>query len=551
MSDSARQRVLALPELVESILSSVQDRKDLVSALTTNKQLFFVGRKVHWRALEGESDFKMLLRLLAPLQEQHETDSLVRFVRHPMPKAWEQFDGYADLIHSITLPDLHEFKAICTTIAQTRPLDSVLLRNLYYLRFSAYDVDDDLVHYVQFMVPSVIKLDFKLTGRDSFELHSSMRFFFSCISSRLNHLRSLSISLATIKSHPVSFISLLAHTLEGLKSLECVVLPPCVVVGKVITSLSHHPHLVEINPAHGSLAPVEAYSIASCFRSSPELRNLAFPSLDALSFCASPQIAHALLMNPHFPANQMSRIHVQTFSQKHRRGEPDPVEPLIQAIASNCTNIQDVTITEIRRPNPRIDLVLSYRSIHAILRCTSITSLKIEFRGCLPWTVQDVNVLASSLPAATTLLLNEAPSHPVEPALRIETALSAFSCHCPKLRQLGFYFDARSKPHFSDDQYSEDLHIPRFQSLVTLHVGLSLITSSSQNIVDVAALLIVVLPRGCKMRWTRQAASGFVVDTDDVDTDDESSVLSMEENNCAWQRVDQLRDLHGRLPSLQ
>ncbi|RDB25716.1 hypothetical protein Hypma_006372 [Hypsizygus marmoreus] len=462
-----------------------------------------------------------------------------------MPKDWERFEGYAHLIRSISLPDLHNYRAICTRIAQTQPPGTVLFRNLHTLRFSAHDINDDLLHYTQFMVPSIMTLELKLTGRESVELSSAMKLFFGCIASRLQHLRSLSISLAVIKSHPVLFIGLLARTLEGLKNLEYVVLPPCLVVGKVITSLSRHPHLVEINPAYGSLA-MEAYSMASCSTSSPELTDISFPSLSAISLCTIPRSAHALLANPYFPANQISRIHVQVFSQRHRRGEREPFELLMRTIAGNCTNIEDVTITEFKRPNDNNDLVLSYRSIREILRCTRITSLKIDFRGCLPWTVQDLNEFASFLPAATTLMLNQAPFHPTLPTVRIEAVLSAFSRHCLLLQELGFYFDARSQPGFSEGS-SECLSVPRFRSLAVLHVGSSPITDSSQNVVDITAFLIAVLPARCKLRWVRKSDE-FNAGSSDVDTGDESSVSSMEDDNCAWQRVGQLRDLHSKAP---
>ncbi|RDB25766.1 hypothetical protein Hypma_006964 [Hypsizygus marmoreus] len=477
-----------------------------------------------------------------------------------MPKDWQRFERYAHLIRSISLPDLHEFRMVCTMITQTQPPGTILFPNLRTVQFCAHDLGDDLVHYVQFMVPSVTKLEFMLTGRDAVELGSSFRFLFSCIPNRMNNLRSLSISLTTIKAHPGIFVGILARTLEGLTNLEYLVLPPCVVVGKVITSLSQHKHLLEINPAYGSLS-TEAYSMASCSTSYPILTDLSFPSLNVLTFCTIPSSAHTLLANPHFPANQISRIHIQILPRKYLHHamtrEPESVALVMQALADNCINIADVSITEIMKcPNINSTFVMSYRDIRELLRCTSITSLKIELKACLQWTAQDVNEFASSLPAAITLMLNEAPLYPVQPTVRIATvriapALSAFARHCLQLRQLGVFVDARTQPNSFE---SEDLKcpvFPAFRSLDVLSVGSSPITCSSQNIVDVTAFLLAVLPATCEMRWVRKSGSDRSnANASDADDDNESAwnTMSLEDDHHAWQRVDQLRKLYVKAP---
>ncbi|RDB14806.1 hypothetical protein Hypma_016580 [Hypsizygus marmoreus] len=383
------------------------------------------------------------------------------------------------------------------------------------------------------MVPAVRQLEFQLGGQGAWktELSSQMRVFFDTISTRMSYLSSLSITaLFSIDTHSARFIGLLAHTLEGLQNLEYVVLPPRVIVGKVIISLSHHPKLLEINPATRGLSR-EEYSTASNV-APPKLEGSCFPSLRNISFCAIPRNFRAFLSHPHFPGSQILSLHVQVL-ESSRASEHEPLDHLMKAISANCPNIGELSVSETIGANDN-ETALPFTSIHGILDSSRLTNLKIRVRACLMWTAQEVDEFASSLPSARTLLLNETPSEAVQPVVTIEAALSTFARHCPELRQLGFCFDARSQrqPKFGHSQLS------RFKSLVALHVGASPIDDNSDNLdnnnaEDIAAFLIAILPVECKLRWSYHGGEWG----DDDEADDESFAGS------PWQRVRQLQNL--------
>ncbi|RDB29997.1 hypothetical protein Hypma_013772 [Hypsizygus marmoreus] len=442
------------------------------------------------------------------------------------------------------LPNLHEFGAVCTIIAQTRP--SILFPKLSTLKFNAYDVNEDLVHYLIFMTPDVINLEFKLSGRDvgQPELGSSMRLLFDRISSSMKNLRSLSITLIAINNISAHFINLLAKTLADLKSLERVILPPRAIVGKVIASLAGHPHLIEILPAYRGLSR-ESRSASNSPTFSPRLNGSSFRSLKVISFCSTPRGAGAFLADPCFPAGQVLRIHVQVLPSKQRDSERDPVGHILCAIQNKCTAIMDVSISETSTSDVDVT-TLSFVSMRPMFHCIHLTTLTIWLRGCLPWTAADFNEFAAALPSAITLMLNEAPLPPLptlQPISELEGTLSVFSRHCSQLRELGVCFNA-SRPRVIGG--SSPFVAPRFKSLVVLHVGTSPISNKPQNIVAVTAFLLTILPEPCKITVGGKGDGRMTPsreDSGETDSDDESSVFGDTPFNHiqAWQRVQELR----------
>ncbi|RDB26400.1 hypothetical protein Hypma_006980 [Hypsizygus marmoreus] len=142
------------------------------------------------------------------------------------------------------------------------------------------------------------------------------------------------------------------------------------------------------------------------------------------------------------------------------------------------------------------------------------------------------------------LMLNETPLQPVQPTLEMAAALSAFSRHCPELRQLGFYFDGRSDPNISIG----DSAVIKFNYLVALHVGASPISNASQHIVDVADFLTAILPIGCKTIWT----DGGDEASRDIDDDQSSLFGGMPlEDSQGWQSMDRLRMLWYKKLTIQ
>ncbi|RDB29923.1 hypothetical protein Hypma_014059 [Hypsizygus marmoreus] len=424
-------------------------------------------------------------------------------------------------------------------IAHTR-LANPLLGNLRILRFSAYDDDDNLLYYLPFMVSTVLHFKFQLAGRGAWrnELSSHMRLFFDTISSRMTNLSSLSITaLSAINFHSPRFIGLLAHALEGLPNLKHVILPPRVIVGKIITSLSDHARLVEINPAERALSRGLSSTFSSTVSSTvlPKLGDAPFPSLRSLSFCAIPKVIRGFLSHPRLPTSQIAILHVQVLESSAR--DHERLDHLMNAIFSNCTNLAELSISETIRGDDdpeKVENIFSFNCIRGILACWNLTSLKIRHHSCLSWTAQEVDELSFSLPSVTTLMLNETPVQAPQPAVTIAAALSSFARHCSELRELGFCFDARSQPHAP---------VSKFKSLAVLHVGASPIDDSSESIEGIAAFLITILPVGCRMRWSSHGDE-WSNDAANDEMDDGSFMGS------PWQRIHQLQTLCRKVQKL-
>ncbi|RDB18463.1 hypothetical protein Hypma_000278 [Hypsizygus marmoreus] len=404
------------------------------------------------------------------------------------------------------------------------------------------------------MTPSVSKLEFRLSGQDvgNAEFGSGMRLFFDRISSSMTNLRSLSITLTAINKISPRFILLLSRTLDHLKRLEHVILPPRAIVGQVITSIACHTHLIDILPAYRGLF-WESHSTSYSSMFSPQLSQSCFPALETLSFCSTPRSAKAFLENPYFPASRILRIHVQVLAQRQRHSEVEPVGYLLKAICDNCTSIMDVSISKTSSSNEEI-VALSFATMRALINCGSLTTLTIQLRGCLLWTAVDFDEFAASLPSATTLMLNEAPLPPLQPATIMEDALSPFSRHCSQLRKLGIFFNAREQPIVA---VSSPIAAFRFKSLVALHVGTSPISNTSQNIVYIAAFLLAILPDACKIVVGGKGSEGHPPPESDADTDTDSDGESSDvfsdtplQHIPAWQKVQELRMLCQMEPRL-
>ncbi|RDB26413.1 hypothetical protein Hypma_006956 [Hypsizygus marmoreus] len=344
------------------------------------------------------------------------------FEEWPQTKGWLRFAEYSAYVRQITLPNMSDFDDVFEDMSRTRPAEcSVIFPNLRVLRMDAsfdkvnpYIVEPPLVDCAFFMVSSVRELRFAISSNDTMltVMHRSVRHFFDSISQRMMNIRTFSMTIVQFNGFSPTFKELLVQTLACLKSLEHVYLPLRIIIGKVITSLSSLPQLQEIHSIYRGLSwESSSQSIASEFK--PVLKDdESFTSLKTFSCCGCPSVINKyLLSNPMFPGMQISGIQIQVLTQRYRNGKLEPLHELMKAIAENCPNIEEFSVSESKRSDTSRDMVFSFSAIRPIFKCRYLTSLTIRFRSVLTWTAVDFMEFAASLPSARTLMLHF--SHPL------------------------------------------------------------------------------------------------------------------------------------------
>lgn len=133
--------------------------------------------------------------------------------------------------------------------------------------------------------------------------------------------------------------------------------------------------------------------------------------------------------------------------------------------------------------------VVTLHTLEPLFNITKLRTFEIFHRFPLALDLQDMETLACRIPAIENLTLNDEPGKDSKSELTL-LALLPFARHCPSLKSLGLFIDARAMDTPSLDQ------IHPFHSLRELAVGSFLIAEAP----SAALFLGYIFPSGCRVK---------------------------------------------------
>ncbi|KAF9441510.1 hypothetical protein P691DRAFT_779783, partial [Macrolepiota fuliginosa MF-IS2] len=472
---ATRHRVLAIPELLDTIFRMMDNHCNLTNSLVC-RAWSEIALDTLWRQVD---DLHRLFNLLAPLRKA--SSGKYEFSRLPESNDWLHFQRYSKRVRVLLYDENESDRMLNQTvfddIARTRVTLSVL-PNMHTLSWRA-----TIPLCVMFMHSNVKRF---IVHLPEIIESTSPRPFFDDIVARMPALTYLdvrtNIPMNSLEEEAVRLLS-------SLSKLQKLTMPRFFFTTRVAECLSRLPKLgcIEFQyfEEQGAGNPVDV----TVFK--PELSEGAFASLWDLSLTAAYKDVERFLTIPFSPSN-LTMLYVESPNIE----SPTIIQRLFTAISENCQMLKLLALISPRRATSDsdpttidVDQRINMETLKPLLGCANLTSLEIIHRHPLGLQREDLEVLALRWPSLETLNLNNEPLDLHSSDLTLDI-LIPFARHCPHLTHLSIFIDASSN---AIPSFSPTSALPTFKNLQRLSMGLSIITEST----SVAIFLSQILPLEC------------------------------------------------------
>ncbi|XP_006456157.1 hypothetical protein AGABI2DRAFT_210964 [Agaricus bisporus var. bisporus H97] len=474
-------RVLAIPELLDTVFKSMDSRSNLNNALVS-RAWSEIALDTLWRQV---NDLYRLFNLLAPLRIEP-ISGKYEFSHPPESSDWTRFHRYSKRVRELVYNE-HKSKrklnqSVFDDVARTR-ISISILPNMHTLGWSAS------ISLCVMFLNSNIK-NFTVHIPSSIDVASSrplLRPFFDDITARMPDLMSLNIQT----NIPMNALELdVVRLLESLPNLHKLILPRFCFTTSIAECVSRLSKLGCIEYHYSEEQGNGEADDIKLFK--PELSEGAFPSLWDLSLATTYDDLQRFLTIPFSPSS-ITMLHVESPNIE----TPGAIHQLLVAISENCQMLKFLALIS-RRQSFEVDLSedqinttrrVSMDTLKPILACANLTSFEIIHQYPLLLQQEDVETFATRWPSLETLNLNSEPYDLRWPKLTLE-ALLPFARHCHRLSDLSIFLDASTN---LIPKSSSSSPLPMFLSLNRVSMGLSKITASA----PVAIFLSHLLPITC------------------------------------------------------
>ncbi|KAG6820926.1 hypothetical protein H0H93_009700 [Arthromyces matolae] len=381
-----------------------------------------------------------LLRILGPMGDPSQRHSrVVTFLQlHITNDRWERFSYYSKRIRHLEVTDypteIHE--RAFSTLSFSRPI-LYLLPNLRHLRWAKDPKRPalSLVLCLLFLTPDLRSLSvdtghFDHQEGDLFAIDN----FFKDVVHRSPRIESFEFH-SDILYHDLG--PSLCNFLLGLPHLKTVVISDHLLTSDVVTALAKCPHLHSIRTNHNS----DSNQMEDLENFMPVIGPAAFPCLKEMEIRSHIWNAVSFLTSE-FPAARLRHLSVQTILIE----EGNNVGELFKIVADVCPGIESLELSmtsHLDAEHIQRTPGLQFGDLEPLLRCTSLTSLKLSVPAPLDVDNLDVGEMAAAWPRLRELRLNAKPER-TEPESKHITfeVMASFAQHCPQLEVLELYIES-------------------------------------------------------------------------------------------------------------
>jgi hypothetical protein len=514
------ERVVNVPELLSFVISFL-DKHDILQCALVCKSWSTVALDVLWRTMNSATD---LLGLLGPMScdatptgpgetVRHTSYSEILYTKRglqwfdhdPEPSAWALFEPYARRVRTFIYTDGSEdmqaegglevnetmTEDAWDAVSRTRTTLHILpnLLHLTWLKGVKDNDDDHQLKACAMLLHANIKslaVAIPVTGMDEF---GSLMLN---IAGRAPNLEVLDLRAnfalrwdGDLVEH--QFMECVRH----LRKLRKIIVPAFWLTTRVIEVLAELPVLRVVQ--YELFYPDRRGKPEDVLKFKPELKEGAFPSLldlslaadvlDIISFlaadCHPSSVSELFLHNP----NRLPSIPSIT---ELLIGMPTWLPRLKKLYLEFRVDRADVP-EDVFIPASLGDLVRSIRKM------PKLEVFEFYWQYALPFTSNDLEKLATSLPSIRRLILNPEPfAGGTFMASLLD--LRIFARHCPNIEQLGLYFSVDASSLDRERETGETASAV-FAGFLHLHVGAS--TIDPQDAASVAMWLSKVCPHGC------------------------------------------------------
>ncbi|KAG1772489.1 hypothetical protein EV702DRAFT_1033633 [Suillus placidus] len=485
-------RVLFIPELLGIILGFVGE-DDYVSNARVCKQWSEVTLDIIWREVD---DLSRLLTLLRPYKIKGRHNF---FDGLPDSRDWARFQKYANRVRILRFQQDSDvdYSGLLDDMARTRTtLD--MLPNLHTLEWVYEDVDC-MERATLFMHQRLRHLIISAPPLR----HKDRVSFFLDVCVRAPHLHSLDLRVPYRAQHIETAI---LELLRGLPDLKKVIFPEFFLTSSIVSELSRmkHINIVQFEYGHeqgfGEEKDVDTFA--------PVLEQGAFPALWDLAVTA--RIEHVMrFMNADFAPVNLTSLYINTYVEH----EPEELHTLFVSLSERCRRLSQLYVLLAHHITGQLELVpanqITFNTLTPLLSFPNLVTFQVTHKYPVNITLEGIEELACRWPSLESLSLNEEPLVMHEFTLDLR-ALVPFARHCPKLRRLGLFIDAKPAT------IPLTLELKPFAALRFLSVG----TSRARDPEAVAAFMSHLCPRKCKLEigvtWTSFGVRSCRVLDDDV-----------------------------------
>ena len=425
------------------------------------------------------------------------------FVRDPAEFQWDRFRHYSIHVKKLSFSASNPFRnkrqstisePTVTSVIVGQPFGTVLLPNIK--AFSCTVTPCDLFIATSFLSPTLSNLSLSLAPAIH---HTEICKLFHNLARRTPELQLLKIMTAC-PATPIG--ESLADWIGRMPRLRVVDLPRFFHTTPINNALAKLSDLevVVTNDAYPQLLTEEG----SAFNSGPEN----YPNLRMLSLDMRPRRVARLFKR----APNLAQLMSITIRSAHV-GARSNLQLLGEAL-STCQNLEHLALDFTGATvSPK------FSNIQPFLKCRSVVSFELRQSQSLKLTAEDAVALGNAWPNLRKLSLCP------EPAVQeLETSpgtamdvLPALAEHCPKLEELGLFFDRDVVPTFNGDLEPK----AQFQRLQTMNIGRSRVPRKEWS--DVGFYLASLCPRG--MAFVCGSLDGEP-HPDDADVSDDWQIVS-------------------------
>ncbi|TFK53880.1 hypothetical protein OE88DRAFT_1654246 [Heliocybe sulcata] len=480
-SESAMQRVLAIPELRDMILSYNDPPTNAACARVCRAWYEPVLNRL-WGHV---NDLALLFGLLGPLREclKGEYDGFSEY-HIPGPEDWHKFLRHSCRVRSLVYGRASRFirMELFDVIGRTRTKLNIL-PSLKELTWLTYDYKQ-LEASVLFMHGGVNKLVFYLPtvcDRDRPASLEKLRSFCRNVVSRMPGLTHLDIRVGGSPMSIRSFEPFVLQLISGLPNLEKLILPNYWITSDVLNEASKLRSLAvlqfENTSAQGEGLRADVDSLFPIFDEG------AFPALWDLSLTTQLSSLTGLLNSPYAPSH-LTTLAVHSVVMETATA----VQQFFETLAQNCRGLKELYVVAVDPTFPlrQSDERITLQTIEPLFACSRMTSFEIMHEYPMSLYQEDMDVIATKWPLLESLKLDSEPFSTEKSPLTLR-ALLPFATHCPNMRFLGLYVDATAADLPSS--------APPFKRLRRLSLGLS----SVQETGPVTIFLARVCPLACRI----------------------------------------------------
>ncbi|VDB85006.1 unnamed protein product [Peniophora sp. CBMAI 1063] len=518
---TAAQRVLAIPELLDIILSH-GNRGLHARCARVNRQWSTVALSLLYREVDG---LLHILRILCPMKK---SDALRpypewEFVHPPTATQWTHFYKYATFVRTLSYAAKHHERvadSAFTDLAVTRTAHRIFPK-LRALHWNPRGPLMKLGQEVCFMHEGVRDLRVEMYPEPSFE---DLALFATNVKERTPELTHLCLQPCM----EVGSYDPLSEMILSLKSLTTITLSRWLLSYTTLLNLSTLPALECVQFLPDGDAP---YSWAanrdpdSVFE--PPMPAEAFPSLRDLSLCCAVSMAQTLLCDsPKTAFAHLTQLYVHSIFVE----DPEVVQSLLTNIAERFPSLDalalDIVVDVMTAQSETIE-PLTFENLRPLLSLSHLEQLEIRHNLPLIYTASDLVELGTALPNLFCLVLNCEPLCIDLPTTTLDL-LPTIAEHFPKLRVLGLCVDAEVL--VQNLRTPAPSSRPRFQALEVVNFGTSPISEDIRSVQLYLSYLFASCPK------TPVIQSGFTWD-DELWIHDDELLNSVAAYCHSWKEV--------------